>query len=531
MHPFTSADVLPAVPDLLARCRALAALGALAAGDQDGPAVYTLRPSPEGGPHRYGRAARPEGPVFSLAADGASFEILFGRAGTLLWGYVEGAARLPLPPPPDGARPDRLRKDGIRDQDGPKWLPAELRPLLPAAPVGVLIWRGAADDAWHVLDAFGALSGDGALLHDLVAVRPRPPVWLRSRWPVEAVWDVLDLPCPPAEPTPPAPTPADPAQAAPERRVGGRRGGSTPRTAPAPSAAPEEVFRCQDASGLITTAVFRRRTEDARSHVLDLPVAVPDDMVVVGGGAVAEDGPVGALLTASYPAHDLTEWRVSSKDHVVPQAHRLTGYAIGLRIEGVSRRRLAEELLLVRRVGSAQAAHPEAAAPVPPGHVLLGGGFRVGWHDGPHALGAGNLATASYPVEGTEWRVRAKDHLVSHPSTVDAYAVCLRDSFTVDGVPYRVQGLVRTEGSEAPVERPAATVSLHGTGHALTGIGADVRPREPGSLLWRLAPVAEDGGPGAAAGGKDHLEWAPTTLGVYALGVRLLAEDPKLSSA
>ncbi|MEU6483845.1 hypothetical protein [Streptomyces sp. NPDC046887] len=514
MHPFTSADALPAVPDLLARCRALAALGALAVGDQDGPAVYTLRPSPEGGRHRYGRAARPEGPVFSLAAEGACFEILFDRAGTLLWGYVEGAARLPLP--------DRVEQDGIPDGDGPEWLPPELRPLLPTAPVGVLIWREAADEAWHVLDAFGALSGDGALLHDLVAVRPRPPAWLRSRWPVEVVWDVLDLPGP---------------QADPGRNAGGRRGGSKRRTGTATAtaiAAPpaaEEVLRCQDASGLITTAVFRLRTEDARSHVLDLPVAVADDMVVVGGGAVAEDGPVGALLTASYPADDLTEWRVSSKDHVVPQAHRLTGYAIGLRIEGVSRRRLAEELLLVRRVGSAQAAHPEAAAPVPPGHVLLGGGFRVGWHDGPHALGAGSLATASYPVEGSEWRVRAKDHLVSHPSTVDAYAVCLRDSFTVDGIPYRVQSLVRTEGSEVPAERPAAAVPFHGTGHALTGVGADVRPREPGSLLWRLAPVTEDGGLGAAAGGKDHLEWAPTTLDVYALGVRLLAEDPKLRSA
>ncbi|MFE7074235.1 hypothetical protein ACFU96_29515 [Streptomyces sp. NPDC057620] len=284
-----------------------------------------------------------------------------------------------------------------------------------------------------------------------------------------------------------------------------------------------ELFRRRDASGLITTAAFRNRAGRDQQHFTDLRADVDGDMVAIGGGARAVDSPQGALLTASYPADDGTAWLASSKDHNVPQPHRLTAFAIGMRIDGVSRDRLAGGLLTVVRTRSAHAAHPFASARVPEGHTLIGGGFRVNWRDPRGGHTEGNLATGSFPRAGGAWTARSKDHRVSSPCTIDAYAVCLKSSFVIDGVRYTVD--VRTDFAESdggPVPHPSAALSLPATGHVLTGIGAEALPTEPGSLLWQLEPTADGTGPGVRSGAKDHGEWSPDTLCAWVLGIRLI---------
>ncbi|MET9564459.1 hypothetical protein [Streptomyces tauricus] len=292
-------------------------------------------------------------------------------------------------------------------------------------------------------------------------------------------------------------------------RVGPRRSG--------------ELFRRVDASGLVTTAVFRHRAGRDQQHFTDLAAEVDGDMVAIGGGATAVDSPQGALLTASYPADDGSAWLASSKDHNIPQPHRLTAFAIGMRIAGVSRERLAGELLTVVRTRSAHAAHPFASARVPEGHTLIGGGFRVNWRDPRGGHTEGNLATASFPRAGGAWTVRSKDHQLSSPCTIDAYAVCLKSSFVIDGVRYRVD--VWTDFAESdggPVPHPSAALPLPANGHVLTGIGAEALPTEPGSLLWQLEPTVDGTNPGVRSGSKDHGVWSPDTLCAWALGIRLL---------
>ncbi|WP_165371944.1 hypothetical protein [Streptomyces sp. L-9-10] len=288
----------------------------------------------------------------------------------------------------------------------------------------------------------------------------------------------------------------------------------------------EELFRCQDASGAITTAVFRYRAGHDQAHFTDLRVEVDRDMVVIGGGATAVAAPYGALLTASYPSADGSAWLVSSKDHGMPQPHRLTGFAIGMKIAGVSRDRLARELLFIGRARGGRAPHPRSSASVPEGYTLLGGGFRVNWDDGTDEPGPGNLATASFPQDDDTWTARSKDHLVSHACTIDVFAVGLRSSFVVDGVLRMVDRLTdRVECGHAPLPNPNATSVFPGQGHVLTGIGAEVVHAEPGSLLWRLEPTTDGRTPGVNAAGKEHGTWGPTTIRAWTLGIRLMPRD------
>ncbi|MFJ2260904.1 hypothetical protein ACIOKD_21605 [Streptomyces sp. NPDC087844] len=168
-----------------------------------------------------------------------------------------------------------------------------------------------------------------------------------------------------------------------------------------------------------------------------------------------------------------------------------------MRIDGVSRERLAGELLTVVRTRSGHAAHPFASVRVPQGHTLIGGGFRANWRDPRGGHTEGNRATASYPRSQGAWTARSKDHRVSGSCTIDAYAVCVKSSFVVAGVRYTVD--VRTDFAESeggPVPHPSAALALPASGHVLTGIGAEALPAEPGSLLWRLGPTADGTSPG-----------------------------------
>ena len=107
---------------------------------------------------------------------------------------------------------------------------------------------------------------------------------------------------------------------------------------------PEQLNEFTDASGRVTVAVFRQRAGSAQQHFFDLAADVPEDMVAIGGGAEAVNVPEGALLTASYPNGDLSAWLASSKDHKRPQPHHLISYAIGLRIQGLTRDQLLSHI-------------------------------------------------------------------------------------------------------------------------------------------------------------------------------------------
>jgi hypothetical protein len=279
-----------------------------------------------------------------------------------------------------------------------------------------------------------------------------------------------------------------------------------------------KIFERTDSSGLVTTAVFRQDAPAAAAHFFDLRVDVAGDMVVVGGGATAAEAPNGALLTASYPSDDRGAWLASSKDHRVPNPHRLVGFAIGMRINSPAMPRQALlNTLRFTRVTSAQEGHPRATAGVPSGFTMLGGGFRVNWPPGP-----GNLATGSFPgdVDNTnDWSARSKDHIAPSPCTIDVWSVALPEVLTFGGQIHPVDRRIERRTSTQLVSHPSAEAPFEGA-HVLTGIGAKARVEEPGQLLWRLEPTA-GGRPGVTGSSKDHQRPLLSIITVTALGIRL----------
>ncbi|PSM38079.1 hypothetical protein C6Y14_39050 [Streptomyces dioscori] len=506
---------LPDTAEVLDRCGSLAVLHAIL---QPDPARRgcTLTAAQEG--TQAARLLHPDGRWLSVGFSGAEAEAEAGTAGG-----TGGGALLHWHQVPGKGRP------GVLD-DVPKSLWRILEdvscdclgdPRLMAA----AIWREPGDDTWRATDD----SAPGAAPSLLRCLTGRSPERARrfafkhygTRAGREAVHHLMALR------TDRGPGPGASAGTASAAPTAGPAARAFPAAGRLPSPATlrrsSELFRRRDASGLITTAAFRHRAGHDQQHFTDLAAEVDGDMVAIGGGATAVDAPQGALLTASYPADDGSAWLASSKDHNIPQPHRLTAFAIGMRIDGVSRDRLAGELLTVVRNRSRHAAHPFASARVPEGHTLIGGGFRVNWRDPRGGHTEGNLATASFPRAGGAWTARSKDHRVSSPCTIDAYAVCLKSSFVVDGVRYTVD--VRTDFAESdggPVPHPSAVLPLPASGHVLTGIGAEALPTEPGSLLWQLEPTADGTGPGVRSGSKDHGEWSPDTLCAWVLGIRLI---------
>ena len=270
---------------------------------------------------------------------------------------------------------------------------------------------------------------------------------------------------------------------------------------------------CQqvDASGRVTTAVFRRRAATEQDIFTDFQIDVDPDMVVVGGGAIGADAPSGALLTASCPDDSRTAWLASSKAHERSNPHRLIGFAIGLKIAGLSREQLLANLSFTRRT-SGPAPHPAQSAGTPADHVLISGGFRVNWQPG-----IGNLATASFPEFDDAWTARSKDHLRASPCSIDAFSIGLRTRLAGVGTVERGS----TSATSGTAAHPSASTPLTG-GFALTGIGAEVRFDEPGSLLWRLEPAVHGDQQGVTASSKDHEFPSPARIKAWAIGIRLV---------
>ena len=266
-----------------------------------------------------------------------------------------------------------------------------------------------------------------------------------------------------------------------------------------------KLFENTDASGKITIAVFERYSSTTAGQNTDFAVTVPSDYVVIGGGGEGKENPSGNLLTASYPNAGLTAWLVSTKDHINADPVRVRGWAIGLKIAGLTPAQVRSNLA-VGTATSSLAAWPDVTATIPAGYVLVGGGIKVNWS------GAGNLATASAPSGANGWRVRSKDHQVSSPATAQAYAIGLSSSIAGVGT---ISNVVNG-GTSAVAAHPSYTATLS-AGYALSGCGAFVNWTGNGNLLWQIKPASATT---CTASSKDHNLSAPSSISGYTIGIR-----------
>lgn len=290
----------------------------------------------------------------------------------------------------------------------------------------------------------------------------------------------------------------------------------------------------RDFSHKIEVGIFEEQSDLGPKP--DVTVLVPEDMVAVGGGGIGSPRP-GAFLTRSRPTldhrgdPDFKGWEVASTDHTVRDPHQLRGFAFGLKIAGMSRNDLFNAIEW-QRARSVLAPHPEVVAaltlPVPargaelpPNAVLISGGFEI--DEQSHNLTRANLVTATYPDFQRGWRSASKDHFTPSPAFIDSYAIGIREVLPVG----RIMVGTASFTSSPPEDTPAARVPLPDA-FALTGIGAFVRYNEPGCLIWKLAPLLQQGDTNARQGvdaaAKAHVESSMDTIQVWALGIRLEAD-------
>ncbi|BAL95241.1 LysM peptidoglycan-binding domain-containing protein [Rubrivivax gelatinosus] len=146
----------------------------------------------------------------------------------------------------------------------------------------------------------------------------------------------------------------------------------------------------------------------------EITVDLPADYTRTGGGAAAEAGGQGRLLTGSYPVGD-NSWGARDSDHFIKQGGTLTVFVIGIKPKFG-----ASPVAQIKTTTSAQVPHPTTEATLDADHVLTGGGARV------VPCNPGNLLTASAPRGDRTWRAEAKDHYASCPSTVEAWVIGLK---------------------------------------------------------------------------------------------------------
>ncbi|MCK5800590.1 MAG: hypothetical protein KAI47_25550 [Deltaproteobacteria bacterium] len=237
-----------------------------------------------------------------------------------------------------------------------------------------------------------------------------------------------------------------------------------------------------------------------KSKLAALPevrATVPVGYKIIGGGARMHWAGAGSLLTASYPS-GLRSWDAAGKDHLI--ACRA---AVEARVTAIYDPSDLWDVRIFSRT-SRRADHPTVTVRVPKGYVMLGGGARVKFK------GAGSMLTASYPSSATTWTASAKDHGVSSPARVTAYAIGIRRR--QGRMPFRVRFFNKTSKR---LPHPSVVVSAP-EGVALVGGGARVRFKGPGSLLFGMVPVLQNGWRASA---KDHKYACPARVSAYAIGL------------
>ena len=273
----------------------------------------------------------------------------------------------------------------------------------------------------------------------------------------------------------------------------------------------KQIGTFTDASGLATVVAFTNQAGSDADQFDDFAVNVPNDFVAIGGGVEGARIPSGALLTASYPNDQLSGWLGSAKAHMVSSPFRIKVWAIGLKINGMTRDELRNHIHIESSTSSIGLT-PEVTATRPADYALISGGFSVNYFGG-----GGNLGTASFPENSFAWKARSKAHFIANDAEITSYAISIKENLPIGK---RVEVLIKSVNSSS-AEHPSASADLP-PGYAMTGGGGDVRWQHPGILLWRLYPLINTTNQEFTASAKAHAASTLGTINAYAIGIKLV---------
>jgi hypothetical protein len=141
---------------------------------------------------------------------------------------------------------------------------------------------------------------------------------------------------------------------------------------------------------------------------------------------------------------------------------------------------------------------------VPAGYKLIGGGALSNWR------GNGSLLIASYPSNNA-WVAQSKDHVVSEPTTITAWAIGLYDP--------KDEWDVKVESASAPYARysRATVTAALPAGYTMTGGGGVTAPEEPGILLTASFPASTREW---KINAQDHSVPADGQITAFVIGIR-----------
>lgn len=169
---------------------------------------------------------------------------------------------------------------------------------------------------------------------------------------------------------------------------------------------------------VIKTSVSGQRVPGVPGYHSFAKAPIPSGYQVIGGGCSSSwrwPQP-GNYLVRSYPVSD--GWVCYSKDHNGAYSEAIvTSYVIGIK---------STELVVVYGnpvISPSKGGRNQQSATLPDGSPagIVGGGCNVNYG------GAGNMLYASYPdFPNNRWMCESKDHQVSDPATIIAFAIGLR---------------------------------------------------------------------------------------------------------
>jgi hypothetical protein len=243
--------------------------------------------------------------------------------------------------------------------------------------------------------------------------------------------------------------------------------------------------------------------------------SVDPSFVLVGGGAQTYYSGKGAMLTESRPNDDgqYRTWIASSKDHVYADPHWLDVYAVGMRLDGVSRATLVAQMQIKSSTSGTNTGVVSWQTATDQGYTLIGGGAKVNWS------GAGSLLFRSSPfasqTDNRTWLAGAKDHLVSSSASLTVYAIGIKPvipGFGTLDIATRFNGgsVGGNQAGNVQVSADAGWVSA--SPGALSDWGSS-----QGRLLTGIVPGIAT----AVAKDKDHGKPAAGTLWAYSRQIRV----------
>jgi hypothetical protein len=207
-----------------------------------------------------------------------------------------------------------------------------------------------------------------------------------------------------------------------------------------------------DRTGYIRTTIHTAWNNSGTS----VEATVDADEVVVGGGAALASDTTTSFLTGSYPVIGVNSqgnlaaigWRAEAREINGGKTPRIIAYAVGMRLKDRYKRfsgnvfipkQEVEKYISLTMGLSDYAAHPMAAAYAPNGYNIISGGARVYNVIDPNITLA-NYLTGSYYKQTSSsegcWIASSKDHLISAPAKVIAYAISIpRNDHTDRSIP------------------------------------------------------------------------------------------------